>query len=103
MGAARKVGYTEGAIGAMPVGNAYTFSGTTFGWLYSWSVSLPTWLRRLLSVLLITGRYECLWLDLAPLLFAEEGFGELLEDNLSSTEASASSGIMGFFPLSHTI
>ena len=41
MGIARKVGYIEGAIGAMPIGNAYTFSGTVFGWLCPRPVSLP--------------------------------------------------------------
>ena len=30
MGAAPKVGYTEGVIGAMPMGNAYEFSSAAF-------------------------------------------------------------------------
>ena len=60
MGTAPKVGYTKGAIGAMPVGNAYAFSGAAFGWLYPRPTSLPTLQSRPLSVLLIARRCECL-------------------------------------------
>ena len=37
------------------------------------------------------------------LLFAGEGFGELLKDNSSSTGISTSSKTMGFFPLSRMV
>ena len=103
MGAALKVGYIEGAIDATPMGNAYAFSGTTFGWLYPRHVSFPARQCRPLLVVLNAGQCKCLLRDLARLLFDKEGFGELLEDNSSSVGAFASSGIMGFFPLSRTI
>ena len=44
-----------------------------------------------LSTLLNAGRCEYLWCDLALLLFAEKRFGELPEDNSSSTGVSTSS------------
>ena len=60
MGAAPKVGYTEGTIGAMPVGNAYVFSSLAFGWLYARPASLHAQQSRPLSVLLTAGWCECL-------------------------------------------
>ena len=48
-------------------------------------------------------RCECLYRDLALLLFIGEGFGELSEENSSSAGASALSGMTGFFPLSRTV
>ena len=84
MGVVAKGGYTEGVIGATPMGNAYTFFGTTFGWLCCRLVSLPTRRCRLLSILLNAGRCKCLWRNLGRLPFFEEGFGELSEDNSSS-------------------
>ena len=42
VGATPKAGYIEGVIGTTPVGNAYTFSGSTFGWLCPRPVSLLT-------------------------------------------------------------
>ena len=54
-------------------------------------------------MLLNARRCECLYRDLALLLFVGEGFGELSEDNSSSVGASESSGMAGFFPLSRTV
>ena len=53
-----------------------------------------------LLALLNAGRCECLWRDLALLLFAGERFGELPEDNLSSVGVSTLSRTMGSFALS---
>ena len=84
----------------MPISVAYAFSGAAFDQICSWPASpLARWSRPLL-VLLNARRCECLWHDLALLLFAREGFGELFENNSSSTGLSASSGTMGLFPLS---
>ena len=87
----------------MPVGVAYAFPGTAFGWLYSRAASPLARQSRPLLVLLNAGQCECLWHDLALLLFAEEGFCELFEDNSSSAGVSTSSGTMGFFPLSRVV
>ena len=87
-------------IRTTPIGNAYTFSGTVFGWLYSRLVSPLTWQSRPLLVLLNAGRCECLWLDLALLLFSREGFGELSDDNSSSARVSMLLGMMSLFSLS---
>ena len=103
MGAAPKAGYTESVIGTTPVNNAYAFLGATFGWLCPRPVSLLARRRRSLSVLLNARRCERLWRDLAWLPFTWEGFGELLEDNSSSASVFASSGRMGFFPMSRTV
>ena len=103
MGTAPKVGYTKGAIGTMPVGNAYAFSSAVFGWLYPRPVSPPARRSKQLLVLLIAGLCECLYHNLARLLFDGEGYGKVPEDNSSSIGASALSRIMGFFPLSRTV
>ena len=50
MGATPKAGYTEGMIGATPVGNAYVLSGEAFGWLCPRPISLPARLSRLAVV-----------------------------------------------------
>ena len=86
-----------------PVGIANSFPGAVFGWLYTRPISFLARWSRPLSVLLNVRRYECLWLDLALLLFAGEGFSELLEDSLSSDGISASLRMMGFFLLSRTV
>ena len=72
---------------------------TALGWHCSRLVSLLARRSRPSSVLLNAGRCECLWRDLALLLFVEEGFGELPEDNSSFFGISALSGMMSFFPL----
>ena len=96
-------GYTDGMIGTTPVGNEYVFSGTAISWLYPWPVSLLSWRSMPLSVLLNAGRYECPWRNLALLLFAEEGFGKLLENSSSFVGISTSLGMIDFFPLSRTV
>ena len=53
--------------------------------------------------LLIAERCECLWHYLSLLIFTEERFGELPEDNSSSVWISTSSRTMGFFPLSRVV
>ena len=78
-------------INITPVGNAYTFSGAAFGWLFPRPVSLLAQQSRSLSMLLNAGRCECPWPDLALLLFIGEGFGELLKDSSSSARISTSS------------
>ena len=75
-------------IDTTPIGNAYTFLEAVFGWLYPWHISLLVGRSKPLSVLLNAGRCECLWHDLEQLLFTEEGFGELPEDNSSSAGVS---------------
>ena len=74
--------------GTTPVGNADTFPTTSFGWFYPRPVSLLARQNVLLSTLLNAGRCECLWRDLALLLFVEEKFSELPEDNSSSAGVS---------------
>ena len=90
-------------IGTTPIGNTYTFLGAVFGWLFSRPVSFLARRSRPLSVLLKEGRCECLWYNMALLLFSGVGFVELLDDSSSSTGISALSGMMGFFPLSPTV
>ena len=85
------------------MGNVDAFSRDSFGWFYHRSVSLLAWRNVPLSALLNTGRCECLWHDLALLLFSYERFGELPEDNSSFFGVSTSSGTMGSFPLSRAI
>ena len=94
------MGYTGGMRDATPVGNTDALPGTSFGWFYPQPVFLPIQQNMPLSVLLNVERCECLWRDLALLLFVGEGFGELPEDNSSSVGASTSPGMMGSFPLS---
>ena len=53
-------------------------------------------------MLLDAEKCECLWRDLALLLFVGERFGELLEESSSFVRISSSSGMMGFFLLSRT-
>ena len=84
-------------IGTTPVGNAYEFSGTAFGWLCSRPISLLTVWSRPLSVLLNAERCKYLWRDLSLLLFTKERFSELPEDNSSSTRVSMLSWTMSFF------
>ena len=103
IGVVPKAGCIDGMTDTTPGINAYTFSGATFSWLCSRPASLLSWRSRPLLVLLNVGRCECLWRDLALLLFVGEGFGKLYEDNSSSAGVSASSGTMGFFPLSRMI
>ena len=71
-------------IGTTPLGNAYSFLSTVFGWLYPRHVSLITRQINPFLMLLNAGRWECLWRDLALLLFSRERFGELPEDSSSS-------------------
>ena len=87
----------------MPVGNANEFSSTSFGWFYPRPISFLARRNLPLSTLLNAGRCECLWLDLALLLFAGERFRELSEDNSSPVGVSTSSGTMGSFPLSRAV
>ena len=82
------------------MGNADAFSGASFGWFCPRPVSFLTRRKVPLSVLLNARQCECLWHDLALLLFVGERFGELLEDNSSSARVSTSSGMMDSFPLS---
>ena len=57
----------------MLVGNAYSFFSAAFGWLCSRPDSLLARWSRPLLVLLNAGRCECLYHDLALLLFAGDG------------------------------
>ena len=87
-------------IGTTPIRNAYAFPSATFSWLHSRPI-FPLARRSMpLSELLNIGRCECLWRDLALLLFSGERFGELPKDNSSSARVSMLSGTLGFFPLS---
>ena len=81
------------------MGNVDSFSGTSFGWFFPWHVSLLARSNVPLSTLLNAGRCNYLWCDLALLVFVGERFGELPEDNSSSVGVSASSRMMGSFPL----
>ena len=63
--------------GISPVGNADAFQGASFGWFCPWPVSLLARRNVPLSALRNAGQCECLWRDLALLLFAGERFGEL--------------------------
>ena len=103
IGPVSKARYTGYMGGTTPMGNAYSFSGTSFGWFFPWHVSLLAWPNVPLSTLLNARRCECLWYDLALLVFVGERFGELLEDNSSSVGVSASSRMMGSFPLSRVV
>ena len=82
------------------MGNAYSFPGASFGWFCPRPVSLLARRNVPLSALLNVGRCECLWHNLALLLFVRERFSALLEDNSSSVGVSTSLGMMGYFPLS---
>ena len=84
-------------ISTTPVGNTYMFSGAAFDCLYSRPVSLLARWSRPLSVLLNAGLCECLWCDLALLLFVGEMFGKLPKDNPSSTRVSMLLGTMDSF------
>ena len=81
------------------MGNANVFPDTSFGrpvsLLARWNVPL--------SALLNAERCECLWCDLAMLLFVGERFGELPKDNSSFAGVSTSFGTMSSFPLSRAI
>ena len=85
------------------MGNADAFPGTSSGWFYPRPVSLLAQRNVPLLALLNTGRCERLWRNLALLLFDGERFGELPENNSSSTEVSMLSGTMGSFPLSRAV
>ena len=82
------------------MGNADAFPSTSFGWFLPSPVSLLARRNMPLSGLLNAERCECLWRDLALLLFVGERFGKLPEDNSSSAGVSTSSETMSSFIMS---
>ena len=87
----------------MPMGNADAFPIASSGWFFPRPVSLLTRQNVPLSALLNARQCECLWHDLALLLFIGERFGKLPEDNSSFFEVSILSGTMVSFPLSRAV
>ena len=103
VGPVPKVGYIGGMGGITFVGNVDAFPGTSFGWFCPWPVSLLARWNGPVSALQNARRCECLWKDLALLLFAGERFGELPEENSLFTGVSTLSWMMGSLPLSRAV
>ena len=99
----RKASYTGDIGGTTSVGNVDAVLGNPFGGFCPRLVSLPAQWNVPLSTLLNAEQCECLWHDLARLLFVGETFGELPEDNSSFAGVSTSPGMMSSFPLSRAV